>query len=154
VAYEGPGRDLVHALKFRAALPVAGLLAAQMATNAPRWALGRATVIVPVPAAPDRRRRRGFDAAELLADELARRLGQPVERVLHRPRRAPRQLGARRSERRAPGRVVVGVRGSVPAHVVLVDDVHTTGATLDACARALRSAGAERVHAVTYARAV
>jgi predicted amidophosphoribosyltransferase len=55
-------------------------------------------------------------------------------------------------KRRAEGRIVVEATTAVPAPVLLVDDVHTTGATLDSCARALAQAGAPRVVAVTYAR--
>ena len=64
------------------------------------------------------------------------------------------QLGASRAERLQRGRIDVSVRGPAPARVVLVDDVHTTGATLDACARALRRAGAGEVVALTWARAL
>jgi predicted amidophosphoribosyltransferase len=154
LAYAGPARDLVHALKFRSALPLTRLMSAQIAANAPPWALGRASAVVPVPAAPARRRRRGFDPGELLAAQVADRLGLPAVGSLRRRGRAPRQLGARRGERRAAGRLSIGVGGPVPRFALLVDDVHTTGATLDACARVLRAAGAERVHAVTYARAL
>jgi predicted amidophosphoribosyltransferase len=107
---------------------------------------------VPVPAARGRRRRRGFDPAALIAAELAQRLELPLADCLRRRGRAPRQVGAGRAQRRAAGRLVVEPRGPAPAVALLADDVHTTGATLEACARALRAAGAQRVHAVTYGR--
>ena len=154
LAYESTARELVRALKFRGALPLAGLMAAQVTVNAPAWALGEATAVVPVPAASARRRRRGFDPAELLGLEVAVRLGLPVHRGLRRDGPAARQLGARRAERRTEGRIRVVATSAAPEHLLLVDDVHTTGATLGACAKALRSAGARRIHAVTHVRAL
>ena len=153
VAYERSALALVRALKFRGELAMAGLMASQMAANAPGWALDGAAAVVPVPPARHRARRRGFDPAALLAKELAVRLGLPVAGCLHRSGRAPRQLGARRVQRRAAGRIEIRVRTDPPAGtVLLVDDVHTTGATLTACARALAGAGVPCVRAVTSAR--
>ena len=151
LAYQGSARALVRALKFDAALPLASLMAAQLAVNMPPWARGSATVVVAVPADARRRRARGFDPAQRLAAELAPRLGLPSAALLVR-RGHGRQLGAGRRERREPGRVRVQAPEPVTGDVLLVDDVHTTGATLDACARALKAAGALRVHAITYAR--
>ena len=150
MAYEGPARALVQALKFRAALPVAGVMAAQLAATLP--AELRRGVVVPVPAQAARRRARGFDPALALASALAGRLELPLALALARHDRATRQTRAGRTARRAPGRIDVGVIAAPTAPVLLVDDVHTTGATLDACARELVSAGAGDVTAVTYAR--
>ncbi len=149
LAHDGPARELVHALKFRGRLALAELMAAQIAANAPRDLL--AGTLVAVPTHPSRRRARGFDQAERLAGALARRTGLPVARCLRRRGQASRQLGATRAQRLG-ARLDLEVRGMAPPVAVLVDDVHTTGRTLDACARALRSAGAAEVVAVTYAR--
>jgi ComF family protein len=152
VAYEGVARDVMHALKFRAARPLARVMAAQIAANAPPALLAAGAQLVPVPAHPGRRRSRGFDPGELLAHALARRTRLPLMHALRRSGGRSRQLGASRVQRRAPGRVAISVRGPVPAICVLVDDVHTTGATLAACAQALRDAGAVRVVAISWAR--
>jgi len=147
-SHEGVARDLVTALKFRRLLPVAGLMAERILQLAPAHLLSGA--IVPVPPAPPRLRRRGFDPTGELAAALAERLGTAVEPSLAR-RGGGRQVGRRRAERIAsPPRIEA--RCAAPRSVLLVDDVLTTGATLTACAQALRAAGAARVVAVTFAR--
>jgi predicted amidophosphoribosyltransferase len=154
VAFEGPARALVHALKFRGALGVADAMAAQVVAGAPPGLLAAPAVLVPVPTHPLRRRVRGFDHADCLAGAIGERTGLPVARCLSRQGAPTRQAGASRAARRAPGRIDVRVRGDPPPTAVLVDDVHTTGATLEACASALRRAGACTVCAVAYARAL
>src|SRR3954453_23840513 len=134
LAYEGVARGLVGALKFRGALPVADLMAAHMAANLPPPLRAGSAALVPVPALAARRRRRGFDPAMELAAALGRRLERPVVPCLERRDHSGRQVGSGRAARRAPGRLVVAVRGPPPPVALLVDDVHTTGATLDACA--------------------
>ena len=151
-AHDGPARELVGALKFRGATAAADVMAAHVAANAPPRLLRDAS-LVPVPAHPARVRARGFDQGALLAAALARRTGRPVAACLRRDGPRARQVGAgRAARRRAGGRIEVRATGPAPAVALLVDDVHTTGATLDACARALRRAGATSVGAVTYTR--
>ncbi len=147
-SHEGVARNLVAALKFRRLLPVAGLMADRIQWLAPAHMLSGA--VVPVPPAPARLRRRGFDPAGELAAALAERLDSPLEACLAR-RGGRRQVGRRRAERigRPPQ---IHATGTAPRSVLLVDDVLTTGATMTACAQALRAAGAARVVAVTFAR--
>jgi predicted amidophosphoribosyltransferase len=154
LAFDGAARGVVHALKFRGALGLADLMAAQMVATAPAGLLAEGVALVPVPTPDARRRRRGFDHAARLAVAIGARTGLEVVRCLRRSGAAPRQAGARRRARLARGRVQVGVCGPVPPRVVLVDDVHTTGATLEACARVLRADGAREVSALAYARAL
>lgn len=147
-AFDGSARDLVHGLKFGRRLRLAAGGADRIA-RAGGDLLGG--VVVPVPASPWRRRWRGFDPAEELALALARRTGLEYSDCLRR-RHGPRQVGRSRAERLGdPPRV--RARGAVPTEALLVDDVCTTGATLAACAVALRSAGCERVVAAVVARA-
>lgn len=153
--YEGPVREAVQALKYRGvaalAAPMASLMARYLREEPPG-----ADFLVPVPLHSLRRRLRGYNQSELLARELSAGLGLPLAaRALARQRSTPPQArAAGESERHANvAGAFEGRRADVEGRkVLLVDDVMTTGATLDACALALREAGAARVHALTFAR--
>jgi predicted amidophosphoribosyltransferase len=146
--HEGVARQLLAALKFRRLTAVAPEIAAWLAPLLPD---GRGRLIVPVPPASRRLLPRGFDPAGEIAHALHLETGAAYLhgglRRLDRGRQARRS----RSERLAhPPRVECG--GGMAERVLLVDDVLTTGATLSACARALRGAGAVEVVGVTFTR--
>ena len=111
-------------------------------------------LLVPVPSDPERLHERGRSAPRSLARALGRAWALPQEDVLGRVRSLPRQRGLGLAERRLNVRDSVGARSAVPTRVCLVDDVYTSGATADACAAALRRAGARQVEVVALARAV
>jgi predicted amidophosphoribosyltransferase len=146
--HEDVARALVAALKFRRLLPAAELMADRIHWLVPAHLLGGA--LVSVPAAPARSRRRGFDPAGELAAALATRLDtEPVPCLARRG--SGHQVGKRRADRiRHPPRIEP--IADSPRSVLLVDDVLTTGATLTACAQALRASGAKRVVALTFTR--
>jgi len=154
VAYEGPAPALVASLKDGRRRGLAESLADVMAAELPVPA--ERAPLVPVPLAPRRERDRGFNQSLLLARALGRRWGVTVVDALVRVRDGPPQRGASATDRarQVAGAFAAGPTGVVPRRAVLVDDVHTTGATLAACARALRRAGAREVGAVAFARAL
>jgi ComF family protein len=151
--YDDALKAIVHALKYDGRRSIAPRLSALMRVHGADLLID-ADLAVPVPLHRSRHRRRGFNQA----DDLARHLGLPVLHALARVRATPPQAELSESRRRrnvtdafAPTR-----RGRVcrDAVIVLVDDVSTTGATLEACARTLCEAGAREVRALTAARAV
>jgi ComF family protein len=130
-------------------------MARTMAECLEEWA-PPAAALVPVPLTGARRRSRGYNQSEMLARELSRLSGLPVATgVLIRRKAAPPQArAADEAARRAnvADAFAVRQRGPVAGPLLLVDDVMTSGATLDACARTLRRVGYGPVYALTFAR--
>jgi ComF family protein len=143
-------RRAVHLLKYEGWRRVAASLAFPVATHP---TLAGDPVLIPVPLGAARRRSRGYNQSEELARALGGRCGLPVSHCLTRNRETRSQTALTPEERAANLRAAFVVRGEVPARVVLVDDVFTTGATLRSAAEALLAAGATRVSAVTFGRA-
>jgi predicted amidophosphoribosyltransferase len=150
IVYDARARVFVRCWKERGrrrlAREAAALVAETVATHD--------AVLVPVPGDPERAWNRGDVPARALARELASLWNTTCEDVLARVRPLPRQRGLSLDERRRNVRGSVMARAELPEDVCVVDDVYTSGATADACARACRRAGARRVRVVTLARAV
>ena len=147
-------REMVHHFKYRnlrAAAPELGCLLASYLEAEPT----RAEVLVPVPLHPRRERERGYNQAELLAHELSRLTGLPMEsHAVRRTRNTPPQVSMRGHDDR--GRAVRGafecVGDVAGRRVLLIDDVVTSGSTMSACASALKDAGARSVWGLSLAR--
>lgn len=155
--YDDSMARAITLLKYQAVTPLAGWFALRLAECVAREPEAFAVdVIVPVPLDSTRQRERGFNQAELIGRPLARRLHVPLRSyLLVRTRPRPAKLRLTRRERWTTVRGAYGIREGRRVdklRVLLVDDVFTTGATLDACARALRLAGAARVIGLTVAR--
>jgi ComF family protein len=153
--YEGALRDIIHAFKYEGRRSLARPLAALM-RDAGDEVLRGCDAVVPVPLHPWRRLQRGFNQAH----DLASRLDRPVFHALWRVHATSSQmrLSAEARHLNVQGAFMLSPwrAGDVRLHhacIVLVDDVRTTGATLNACARVLISAGAAEVRALTIAAA-
>jgi ComF family protein len=149
-AYDGRLRFIIHALKYGGHRSIAAPLGARMRSSGAAVLQG-ADAAVPVPLHRRRQRARGFNQAA----DLARHLDLPVAPLLRRVRATPSQTTLPAAERRANmrGAFALSRRTSVSGmRLVLVDDVSTTGATLEACASVLKDAGAIEVRAITAAR--
>jgi len=156
--HEGAMRRALQRLKYGGAARLAAPLARQalpaladLLAMAPEGA-----VLVPVPVHPARRRQRGYNQAALLAAELGTGAGVPVQEFLVRTRETARQHGLSRTARLHNLRGAFAAQRAAPsgATVVLVDDILTTAATLEACAEVLRARGAARVLGFAVAREV
>jgi ComF family protein len=152
-AFDGPAREAVHALKYEGRHAIGRLLGTLMARSTPPEEV---TVIAPVPLHPRRKHERGYDQSAILARWVGRTLDVPVEpHAVRRVRYTKQQAnlsGAQRAQ---------NVAGAFAAEewvegerVLLIDDVYTTGATLEACAAALRSVGAVSVTGLVFAAAL
>jgi ComF family protein len=151
--YDGTLRELIHALKYQQRHSIARGLADLMRASG-RSVLENADCVVPVPLHRRRERTRGFNQAR----ELARRLGPPMLEPLVRVRHTVPQVELAADQRHDNLRGAFRIRTRAShlkrMRVVLVDDVSTTGATLEACAIVLRDAGVAELYALTAARVV
>ena len=156
-AYETPVKELVACLKYEGKLSVAPFLA-ELLTREIRRHLGEdpADLIVPVPLHPVRLRERSFNQSVILAQQLAWKTGLPCFNkglIRRRPTRPQTELSALQRRGNMRGAFALGTIPRLQsARVLLIDDVFTTGATAEACARVLKEAGAGRVVLASVAR--
>lgn len=148
-SYDGVGEALITALKFDHVVAAAKVIAESMELHIPAKA-----VLVPVPTATSRVRQRGYDQSVLIATRLRRRYGTERKLLLRRYGQT-RQTGSTRAERLQQLHDGFGVikTKNPPERVLLVDDVLTTGATLEAAAKVLKHAGVKQIDALVFARA-
>lgn len=157
--FDGAGRDLVHALKYRDRHDCADLMARLMA-RAGRELLDPRVILIPIPLHWRRQWGRRFNQSALLAAALSRQTGLPcIADALRRDRSTSPQVGLTEAERRANVARAFSVNhrrlpeiGNRP--VIIVDDVMTTGATVEAAARVLMEAGAFAVDVLCFAKVV
>jgi len=154
--FKGEMRDVIHALKYRGASDILNPLAGRMAES---WRHHRmqSDVLVPVPLHANREAKRGYNQAALVAKAIGRQVGLPIAgEALVRVRDTASQTRLNRDERKRNVDAAFTCVTCAPfagKHVTLVDDVATTGATLDACATVLLACSAQTVNAFTLARA-
>ena len=153
-----PLQDLVHQLKYRNRPGIGLFLGSLLAKRVEQKPdMPHITAVVPVPLHPLRKRERGYNQSVYIARGIADETGIPVlQNVLARNRNTPTQTSLSPDARMANVEGVFEVREGETvreATVSLVDDIFTTGATINSCARALLQAGAKRVFALTVARA-
>ena len=154
--YKGNVREAILRLKFHKALFLAEPLGRSLASRVQQTHPEGFDLLTWVPVSAKRKRQRGYDQSELLAKAVSTELGIPLKPLLKKLRNNPAQSGMSGEERLAN---VLGVYRAVEGQnltglcVLLIDDVFTTGATAEECARVLLSAGAKEVHCAVVAAA-
>jgi competence protein ComFC len=152
--YAGAVRIAHHAFKFEGMEHLGVVLAGRMAQSIPDSFTAGEAVFCPVPLSPERGRERGYNPAELLSRHLSVLKGLPVKNLLRKIKPVPPQMSLTREERFKNPVDAYEMAASIPSpsRIVLVDDVFTTGATLEECAKVLKRSGAQSVFAVVWGR--
>jgi competence protein ComFC len=152
--YDGPWGELVRALKFDKETKIGRFLAGRMAEWIRVHDVADAfDLITFVPMSPRDRRKRGFNQAEFLARGVARRLHRPVRRTLAKARRTAPQARLPARQRRTNLRDAFRLIRCGGERVLLIDDIGTTGSTVEECARVLKRGGYKSLVVLTVARA-
>ncbi|MDE5593579.1 MAG: ComF family protein [Clostridiales bacterium] len=150
VNYDGNAKNLIYKLKYGNAKYLANTLS-QYLLDVLLLSDWQADCITYVPIHKSRQRKRGYNQAELLARELAERIDLPCENLLEKSVKTPNQAKLNRAARLENLKDSFIAVGTPPDHVILVDDVMTTGSTADECSRILKRAGAKVVYVLTFA---
>jgi len=156
VLLTGPARALVHALKYHRALHVLADMAVLIRATAGMGDYLRGAVLVPVPLHPRKERERGYNQSRLLADCFAAtggagtRVATPLRRVVDTPTQTNLDRRTRQANLKNAFALRAGAAINTAEHYVLIDDVFTTGSTLNACAAVLRRAGCLNLDVVTF----
>jgi len=147
-------RDLLHGMKFRNKKRVAQGLGLLWASHAKKFANGEEFTLVPMPMHRTKQRERGFNQAEVLTAAVSKKLGYPMENILIRTHDTPPQSGLHPSQRAENVKGIFAIRKNESVegkNFILTDDIFTTGASLNECAKALKNAGAAKVLCMTFA---
>lgn len=159
-SYTGLATALVHDLKFGRKIAAASVIADWMHKVFPLTdvsiggSLNDSVIISPIPTSNSRVRQRGYDQAVLIGSAYARRCGLALQTVLVRTKNV-RQVGSSRAVRLSQARYTLQpIKNVQGKHIILIDDVITTGATVQAAAQALYERGAKSVAAIIFARAL
>lgn len=155
--FKGVARELVLSLKYRQGLFALEDMGAVLAANAEAMAFLQGGVLVPVPMHPRKLRDRTYNQSQLWAEQIVKVMGEGtrIDAVLERVQDGESQTAYDRSSRQTRMKNAfaarVGAAITPEQRYILVDDVFTTGSTLNACARALRNAGAVTIDVITFA---
>ena len=151
--YAGPAGNLVRAFKYRQVKELAPIMAREMARAWSDIADPAIDCVVPVPMHPKRLRKRGFDHAGVLAEALCAEIGASAETLIARTWNTPQMAKLPEEERKgALNGAFAASEAAKGRHILLIDDVYTTGETARTCAKALRRAGAVSVSFVSFAK--